>query len=365
LAKPIVDAIYGFHYENGLWPNDLDELVPKYVKQKQVARWHYTTRNDGYWKLINYAGFPHTAVQFRYLKDEGGQWEVSWGDGQAKLEVPYAPPILKKQPAKEVTKRMQQTMLRRIRANPKQVIHHKGLVSGLYRKGQFKEAKDACRKCLERWPDLWWPNIMLALIEVQSHGAKEGDARLLAWVKKHDDFHHWFFAAHFYEATGEKEKCAAALRKAARSPLDTLWVRWKDTGENFGSLSGDESAWYGALLAYRAGKWDVCLAVCHRWEHYIKHEKKYGAPGFNVFQAACYLNQGKFDKAKRAIEAALDPERPNYGYQFDKQIARLRKAIEAHDTKFRYTPCRHIMVHGRDVEEKDKPDTWELLVDYE
>jgi tetratricopeptide (TPR) repeat protein len=363
-AKPILDAIYRFKHQNGLWPNDLDELVPEYVKKEQVAGWRYTTRQDGYWKLINYAGFPHTAVQYRYLKDKGGQWEVSWGDGEAELKVPYTPPSLKKLAPEEVTKKMQETVLQRIKRNPKQVVHHKGLVSALYRKEQFKEAKEACLKCLERWPDLWWPNVMLSLIEVRLNGTKEGEERLLAWVKKHDDFHHWFFAAHFYEAAGEKEKCASALRKAAQSPLDTLWVKWEDTGENFGSLSGDSSAWYAALIAYRAEQLDVCLEVCDRWERYIKNEKKYGGPGFNVFQAACYLNQGKFDEAKTAIEAAVKPF-PNYGFSYDKQIAKLRKAIEARETKFRYTPHRHLVVEGRDVEDEHTPDSWALLVDYE
>ncbi len=107
----------------------------------------------------------------------------------------------------------------------------------------------------------------------------------------------------------------------------------------------------------------MCLEVCDRWERYITNEKKYGGPGFKVFQAACYLNQGKFEEAKAAIEVAVKPF-PNYGFSFDKQIAKLRQAIEARDRKFRYTPRLHIVVEGRDVED-DRPDTWELLVNYE
>ncbi len=221
--------------------------------------------------------------------------------------------------------------------NPKQVVHHKGLISALYRNEQFKEAKDACLKCLEGWPDLWWANVMLSLIEVRLSRTNEAEERLLPWVKKHDEFHHWFFAAHFYEAAGEKEKCAAALRKAAQSPLDTLWVEWQDTGEHLGSVSVYSSAWYAALIAYRAGELDMCLEICDCWERYVIKEK-YGAPGFNVFQAACYLNQGKFDEAKKAIESAVKPPPPNYGYHLDKQIAKLREAIEARDKQFRYTP---------------------------
>ncbi len=156
----------------------------------------------------------------------------------------------------------------------------------------------------------------------------------------------------------------AALRMATQSPLETLWVTWEDTGEHFGSLSVDQSAWYAALLAYREQQLDVCLAVCERWERYVTKER-YGAPGFAVFRAACYLNQGQFEMATEAIKVAVKPPPPNYGYHLDKQIARLRKAIDARDTEFRYTPCRHIVVEGRDVEEKDRPDDWEFLVNYE
>jgi tetratricopeptide (TPR) repeat protein len=363
-AKPILDAIYRVKHQNGLWPNNLDELVPDYVKRDQVAGWNYVTRQDGYWRLTNYAGFPHTAVQYRFLKNKAGRWEVSWGDGEAELGVAYTPPSLKEPAPEAVAAKTRETILRRIERNPKQIVHHKGLISALYRKEQFKEAREACLKCLERWPDLWWPNVMLSLIDVRLGRTKEGEERLLAWVKKHNDFHHWFFAAHFYEAAKEKEKCAAALRKAAQSPLDTLWVQEEDTGQIFGSLAGDSSAWYAALTAYRLERLDVCLTVCDRWERYIKNEKLYGGPGFNIFQAACYLNQGKFDEATAAIELGVKPF-PNYGFSFDKQIAKLRKAIAARETKFRYTPHQHRVVDGRDVEDEQTADSWELLIDYE
>jgi hypothetical protein len=113
------------------------------------------------------------------LKNEGGQWEVSWGDGEAKLSVPYVPPSLRKLAPEEVTKKMQETVLQRINLNPKQVVHHKGLVSALYRKEQFKQTKEARLKCLEGWPDLWWPNVMLSLTEVHLKRTKEGEERLL------------------------------------------------------------------------------------------------------------------------------------------------------------------------------------------
>src|SRR5262245_6189707 len=151
-ARPVLDAIYSFKSRNGLWPSELDELVPEYVANERVAGWSYNTRQNGYWKLINYAGYPHTAVQFRYLKDQGGQWELSWGEGQSALDVPYTSPAKEALPVEEVNRNLLATMGKRIERYPGQIIHHKGLVTLLLNRESYAEAHEACRRCLERWP---------------------------------------------------------------------------------------------------------------------------------------------------------------------------------------------------------------------
>jgi hypothetical protein len=35
---------------------------------------------------------------------------------------------------------------------------------------------------------------MLSLIELRLNRMKEAEEKLLPWVKKHNDFHYWFFA---------------------------------------------------------------------------------------------------------------------------------------------------------------------------
>jgi tetratricopeptide (TPR) repeat protein len=196
---------------------------------------------------------------------------------------------------------------------------------------------------------------MLAVIDARLGRVKEAEAKLLVWVREHDTFNHWFIAAHFYHAAGQRAKCLAALRKAAESPLKELWAEWEETGEHFGSMSGETAARNAALLAYREKELDLCLTLCARWERYDKIEHGYGTLRYCVYQAACYLNRGEFTKAKAAIEEGFRSD-VNYGFEFDKPILGLRKAIEAKEVHHRYEP--------RDSEDPKKPDEWKLLIPY-
>jgi tetratricopeptide (TPR) repeat protein len=339
-AKPILDAIHKFKHRNGLWPNDLDELVPNYVKRKQLAGWRYRARNDGYWTLINYAGFPHTAVQYRHLQGERSKWEVSWGDEQADLKVPYTPPKLDKLSSEELGKNLRATMAKRIERYPDQIIHYQGLVTLLMERKEFAEARKACKKCLTVWPQHWWPNVTLAVLDAQLGAKADAEKRLRAWAARHKGFHHYFCLAHYHHAAGEKEKSFAALRKALESPIADDWANpgGKDTGESL--LWSDEVYLrYAAILAYQGKQDRLCLAICDRWEKYVKKEKKYGDPGYAIFRAACFVKQGKFKEAEKLIDDVL--EGPNYGYTFDKGVELLKKAARAKDARHVFDPTRN------------------------
>jgi len=337
-GKPILVAIYRFNHQNGLWPNDLDELVPKYVKKEQVAGWRYSTRQNGYWTLINYAGFPDTAVQFRYLKDKGGRWEVSWGDGQADLNVPFTPSTQEKVPAEEVSKNLLATMSKRIERYPGQIIHHKGLVTLLVDRGLYAEAHKACQRCLEKWPDIWWPNVTLATLDILLDKNGDAEKRMVAWAEKHKDFVHSYLLAHYYREAKEPEKSLAALKRAMELPIIEDWDKSTHGTREFLIWSNEVYLRYAAILAYQSKQTDLCLAVCERWEKYVKEEKKSGDPGYSIFRAACFVNQGKCAEAVKLIDVVLDGR--NYGYQFDPGVKALRKAAQQKDTKHVFDPTR-------------------------
>ena len=350
-GSPVVAAIYRYKHANGLWPADLREVFADFIKEDQCRGWTYKSWYDGGWTLTNYAGFPHTAVRYNHPKNDLAHWEVSWGEDQAPIDFKQELPNLAPADTAKTNKAFQEIMARKIKEYPKQAIHQKGFVSILYRKGLYKESREACQKCLDSWPDMWWPNLMQALIDVQIGKSQEAEKRLLPWVEKHNDFNHWFFAAYFYDSAGEKQKCASSLEKAASSKLDTTWVEWKETGENFGSLSCTVCAWHSAMLAYRYERIDLCLAICDVYDVYRKQNNE--NPFLHAFRAACLLKRGKIPEAKAVVEEI-------YKYRNVPRCERvdeLRRAIDAKDTTYRYDP--------RNSEDEDLPNTWKILIRYE
>src|SRR5262249_27111159 len=93
---------------------------------------------------------------------------------------------------------------------------------------------------------------------------------------------------------------------------------------------------YAAILAYRSTKIDLCLAVCDRWEKYVKVEG--GDPGYLLFRAACFVNQGKYADAIKLIDTALNGR--NYGYQFDKGVKALKRAARERDRNHVFDPTQ-------------------------
>jgi hypothetical protein len=80
------------------------------------------------------------------------------------------------------------------------------------------------------------------------------------------------------------------------------------------------------------------LAVCKRWEKYVKEEKGYGDPGYAIFRAACFVKQGKCEDAVKLIDAVIDG--PSYGYQFDPGVKAMKKAAQEQNRRHAFDPSR-------------------------
>ncbi len=349
----ILNAIYRFHHVNGVWPMDLNELDGSGYKE-----WIFETRYDGYWTLTNICGFPNAMVRYKHSGlPDGDQWELSLGGFESPIELAYKPPVFLAIDSSEVAEKFNAIVRKRISAKPRQAIHYKGAISRFYELRELDLARDLCCDCLKQWPDLWWPNTVLCFIDIERGKPKEATDRLVVWAKSHDDFQHWFMAALAYDKAGMEGQSLAALRKAAVSDLNDINVKFQDTSENFGSCGATKSAYYAALLAYQKNKGEACLEICASWERFIKEKRTHGTPGFLVFQAACYLNMKELSKAKSAIDRAIRPPPPNFGYHLDTEIARLHKAIEAGDTSYHFEPAK--------LDAAKMPVTWEWLLKYE
>ncbi len=350
-GTPIVNSVYQFKHENGLWPDSLAELAPKYVDDSKCLGWSFQSSHNGRWTLTNSDGFPHTVVNYFHPQDGKAEWQVSSGEEQAALGLAQEVPIFPSVDVKELAKKSKTLILQRIQQKPKQMIHHKGLISILYSKGEFNEASEACEKCLKRWPKTWWPRVMEAMISVKLGKTKEAEERFVAWVNEYDDFNHWFCLSQFYHTAGQKENCAVALQKAVKSKVGDTRVTWNETEENSGTLTASDTAWYAALLAYRENNIELTLAVCDHWDAYRIQWNQ--LPWVHPLRAACYLKQGKMVEAKRVIQEMDDKWRTPVHIQAES----LRKAIESGNTKYIYDP--------RDRDNPQVADAWNLLLNYQ
>lgn len=338
----IVRAAYDFHHRTGLWPADLAELGPASDEAGGPADWQVTSWYDGSWNLEYTGPFHGGTIQFHHEAAGPAQWLVIWGNserGPAGADpLPRAAPgpagVLI--PAAEREANALAAIRGRTERLPGHLVHHKGLVSRLFRAGRFPEARVACRACLAGWPDHWWPNLVLGLIDLRLGFADESERRLAAWADRHGDFHHHYFVAHFYASAGREADARSALRRAAGSPTRDDWDGhgYEQTRETW-AWGDAEFVHDAALIAYHLGDLDLCLAICDRWEELVGRQGT-GDCGYPVLRAACWVNQGRFADADGALRAAAAGNK--YSSCIGEHVERVRRAVAARDAKFKYDP---------------------------
>jgi tetratricopeptide (TPR) repeat protein len=224
-------------------------------------------------------------------------------------------------------------MDRRLSETPQRIVHYKGLICWLYRRGHYEEARAVCQECLKQWPDHWWANAMLAHIDLRrGQGMKAGE-RLAKWVGQHEDFSHYFLLFHFHDAAGNREEAFKALRKGATLPIQDLHADLS-AGENVGK-SGRTFLWKAVIIAYRAKNYEVALAICDNWEKRVD-ELTNLEPAYLALRSACFLAKGDVARAKEQFR--LLKEYKTTGRPIADNLESLEKAIEARDRNFAYEP---------------------------
>ena len=334
-GKPIVEAIYRFKDVRGLWPCCLADLMPAYLKVEQTRGWELEWRPSGWWQLTNYGGLPLWAVRYSVGGNEIG-WVVTDGEYTSSLgtEQLMPPPVAHSE--QEIRNVQFEELERRTKLEPPMIVHHKGLVSLHYKRHDLDQAWSACKDCLRRWPDHWWPNVMLARIENERGDAATAEARLRKWVKGHRDFTHVYFLVDFLYRTGQKEKAHAALKDAAKYPLADN-TGCPDDGEVIGVLATSYS-WKGAMMAYREEWFDALLAICDQWEKFDSEEDRHtGDGGYYAIRCAFYLNQGEFEKAADQL-SRVRKQLGDRNYGWNRNLDVLERAINAKDKSCRYAP---------------------------
>ncbi len=120
--------------------------------------------------------------------------------------------------------------------------------------GRMDLAAAACAAAIERVPEHWLPRIGRALLE-SPHSPGPAARAFREWVEAQPSYSHYFYLACLYDKLGDPQAAADAVARmldhpALTTPLDDVSV----------TLMGHN----GAILAYRARRYDVAERLCAR-----------------------------------------------------------------------------------------------------
>jgi hypothetical protein len=322
-GQPIVEAIYQYREDVGVWPRGLGDLVPTYLPEEPQG-WRHVWAQHGYWSLTCFAGYPHSAVRFSVGPDTPGGWKVTGGDWDADLAGAPGEPRPDPADPQERHRRFVREMRRRIAGEPDDIDHRRKLIDVLVERGELAAARQECRECRDQFPRHWWPVLMRAILDHREQ--RDQPERLLKeWAEQRGDFWHRYLLAQFYLLTGQDERGHAELQVAARSGM------LPRTAE---ISRPDAAAWRAAALLLAKEDYHSVLALCGHWEDYWRRER--GDISFFAFRAAVYLKLGEFDKAREQIETA---DRKRLGREWA-ELVNLRRAVRERDRDFTYDPGR-------------------------
>ena len=210
-GRPVVEAIYRYKHAQGLWPQRLDDLVPRFATAEQVEPWDYWWSHWGGWEVSNRTQFPQGCAAYR--KDRFGTgWVRSLREGEEPLAVEQPVPEPEAVAEEELDRRILAELRRRIEREPGEMAHAQGLVSRLIRGGSLQEARSECEALVARFQDRWWPRAALALIDVKLASEDEAVRRLAAWVAEARRAETYCLLARFCESLGRHDDALAAVR---------------------------------------------------------------------------------------------------------------------------------------------------------
>jgi hypothetical protein len=121
--------------------------------------------------------------------------------------------------------------------------------------------RDAARLATEKaaadFPENWWPEMMLAILDANGSTRDKAHARFKQWVEDHPHFVHYFFLAFYENAIGLVDDAGISIEKTANQTIRNLrtdfWII-------------EPRARQAALLALKLKKLDAALTISSNLE---------------------------------------------------------------------------------------------------
>lgn len=328
-GSPVVAAIIRFKSEYGLWPQTLDQLVPEYLSSRtELLGWRYYWSCTGQWTLVCYCDFPDTAVRFRFdSQNNTGQWSKWDGFEDFSLPSEQPTPMPSERTDSDIHDRIIAEFQRRIDRAPNEILHYQGLITWCHRWRDLQRASTLSQSCLRHFPNHWWPNLALSILEAEIGNREQANTRLTLWAAKNKTFFHYWCLAYFHYSLKDTERTLLALTNASKHALSDVegytWV-----------LSS--VAWRAVALAYQLKRYDIALSLCDCWEAHYEARNHSVDSSFFAFRAACYLAYAQYTKALEQL--VLERTRTNLVKNWARNLDQLEQAIREQNRAFVYDP---------------------------
>jgi tetratricopeptide (TPR) repeat protein len=392
-GKGVLEAAYKYRNDTGLFPDLLENLVPTYLKQKELYYDGKLPRvsgdasdnegiaappliEEGKWNYLHeyekgFLFYPPTAaypegmgekciVFYRHGPDRG--WFVCEGNfagGVTKeRKLRFSEPRISesKLTAEELTARKLEELDRRIEKeynrerveqikkagvpfgryrlySPRLEALAKSKVSLLVQSGRLQEARALCFSCLDDFVYKFseWPWVAIGKIDRALEQPRQSAANMVA----------------LYDKLQKRSFPSAGVYYNIFCYYRETW----DKKEAIGTLEGLAEVtaadkrilrWYDVVLyPYHMKEYDLALKLCDEWETVITSANKQGSAKlpqelYDV-RSACYLAMGETKKARDASRRAASAL-PGYIYYPEAEGLKLRQAIKAGNAEFVYFP---------------------------
>ncbi len=337
----VVEAIYRFRAETGLWPEYLEDLAPGYLAERPSPAWNYVLTEAGP-ALATPTGATRTSVGFDF---EAGVWRVAGiSDNRVLGAGPGTQGVAGTgtgRSGERLVKELRE-LDRRIAREPEVMEHRREKATVLRAAGRRGEAEAVVREALLVQGEHFWPHLALAVMDVEGGGgaatrgaASEGGATwgegpagmaaLEAWTRGHPSFTHFYYLSLAWRMAGERVAAAGALREALKQPA----VLGEDDPNVLAFYFFD-----GARFALQAGEAELALALCEAWEKAIAGTARADRSDL-VMRAGAHVALKDVEGAARDLAAWEETGRPA---AWCDHVEKLRAAIAGRDTGYVYDP---------------------------
>ncbi|HUO09651.1 MAG TPA: hypothetical protein VM008_15180 [Phycisphaerae bacterium] len=258
-GDPIVTAIYRYRAATNLWPEYLDDLVPRELPAAPAMKWFYTITRDGPSLAIDVDN-THTHLGYSF-DTTSPEWRLFGSDTprtlRSDINSPATHPALPSDSERIINELAE--LDRRIQREPTLIEHRRDKAALLKSLNRLPEARQTIEQAATDFPDNVWPKLATVALDP----TPDAIAHFAHWTTDHPSLTHDYYLALLYRQTHDTDRALTTITEAATLPVELnpddpnilafyLWdmTRYALQQKQFTLVLQLTNAWQKASLAH-------------------------------------------------------------------------------------------------------------------